>query len=319
MRKIFHILILVTLTLMLQGCVFDDYDHCDIEYSKVWVDFDMSQCNGQEPGGMSVFLFPKAGGRPRRFEFIGSQGDYISIAPGEYSLLSYNSDTYRVVVDDYDSYDKCSFTTPSTTVFAGIGSLTRAAIPGGPPEGEETIRKEPQQMWRGYISNVTVPPARSDTLHITVPVVTTTAKVTVNIGPCTNLDDISQLCGILTGTPSVQNALTLKPEGQPAAIPFSINRPNAKSDMLTGNFRIFTKTGFDRPSWLILYIWLRDGQKYYYKFDVTQMMAEAPDQKNIILDLGPITVPISTGPDTPGGGMDVGVDGWDYVIIDITT
>lgn len=60
-----------------------------------------------------------------------------------------------------------------------------------------------------------------------------------------------------------------------------------------------------------------DGHNYYFKFDVTESILNAPDPLDIHLRLGPITIPLLSGSGSGDGGLDVGVDDWDFIIIDM--
>ena len=60
------------------------------------------------------------------------------------------------------------------------------------------------------------------------------------------------------------------------------------------------------PHKLVLYAWLKDGSKYYYTFDVTDQVDEAPEKRRVHIVIDGLTLP---EPIT-GGDMEVGVDDW---------
>lgn len=324
----------LAVALMLQGCIFEYPDCPEDPWKHVEVRFDTSLCPDAKPEGMAVFLFPEDGSEPWRYDFTGIQGDTIDVPPGRYSLLAYNNDTYRVSIKDRNDFSLCSFTTPETGVFEALSPLTREAIPGGPPDGTESVSRQPQDMWCGAIDSLMIMPdnsvrilgpeesttgATSDTLKSVIPVTLREAvgDITVEISPVGNIDDINQLCAVLTGMGSEYSCSAQKPSGKPATIPFAINRDSPTSQTLKGKLKSFGRDKRSRE-WVILYVWLNDGHKFYYKFEVTEMLADAPDPTDIHLKLGPIEIPESIGEDGEGGGgIDVGVDGWDFVIIDM--
>ena len=342
MRKLFTILTITLIPLMLQSCIYEYPDCPPDAWRHLQISFDTSECPDANPEGMDLYLYPADGSGKWTFRFTELRGGEIDIPPGQYSLIAFNNDTYRTVVNYPDSYTRCSFSTPVGNVFEGLESLTRAAIPGGPPDGEETVIRPPQPMWCARIATVDVaedgkvsvdgaeipgnsyvdPYAPEGTeFHlpvISVPLRQAYSKVTVDIEGVENITAISRLCAVMTGMAAGYHCSELSPVGEAAAIPFAINRPSPDADSLTASLLTFGKKDHSRQSWLILYVWLTDGHRFYYKFNVTQQIDEAPDPSDIHLRLGPITVPESIGGgESGGGGMDVGVDGWDYVIIDM--
>ena len=72
--------------------------------------------------------------------------------------------------------------------------------------------------------------------------------------------------------------------------------------------------GAEAPHKLVLYVWLKDGSKYYYTFDVTDQVDEAPEKRRVHIVIDGLTLP---EPIT-GGDMEVAVDDWMVVNEDIT-
>ncbi len=330
MRNSSLIFTLAATSVAFQSCIFEDIQPCPDPWKHIEVAFDISECPDASPEGMALFLFPENGGTPWRFDFSGTKGGVIDIPPGNYSVIAYNNDTYRTQILNPDSYSACAFSTPEAGVFDGLNSLTRESIPGGPPEGSETVAKEPQIMWCGSIPTVSVSDnndlsfSRSETPSdsvsypiLTVPLRQATPSVTVNAEKVGNLVDVNKLCAVLTGMAREYSCSELRPSGKMTTIPFAINRPDPKSESLTGHLMTFGKNDFNIPSYVLIYVWLNDGQKFYYKFDVTEQIRKAPDPLNILIELSPINIPDAIGGEPGQGGMDVGVDGWDFVIIDM--
>lgn len=304
------------LPVVLQGCIFEYPDCHEDPWKHVEVRFDTSSCPDADPEGMAVFLFPIEGGTPWRFDFSGTEGGVIDIPEGKYSLIAYNNDTYRVRIENAGIFNKCSFATGETNVFEALSPLTRQAIPGGPPDGVERICRQPQMMWCGKADTVQIHAEKNDT--ITIPLHQAVAKISVEISPVGNIDDINRLCAVLTGMSGNFLCHALAPSGMTTTIPFAINRTGPDSDVLSGSLYSFGKNNTDY-SWVILYVWLNDGHKFYYKFNVTEPIRNAPDPLDIRLKLGPIRIPDAIEGGEGSGGMDVGVDGWDFIIIDLTS
>ena len=314
MNRMWYIVCAAVGMILIQGCTCDcSTCHGVNPWRHVRVEFDTTMCPDISAEGMCAFFYSDEDDYPWRFDFAGTAGGKISIPPNAFSVLAYNNDTYRTIVTDADSYALCSFTTPPTGVFESVAPLSRVAIPGGPPEGSEDVLKMPQMMWCGVRDMVNT---ATDTVVI-IKLVQATGRIRVNISEVANIDDIGRLSAIITGMPSSYRCSTMSSSSESlAAIPFGINRNSAEANTLSGEVMAFVKTDYTVRSYVLLYVWLTDGKKYYYKFDVTDQMSEAPDPYDIELTLGPITIPEASG-GGGGGGLDVGVDGWDYVIIDM--
>lgn len=69
---------------------------------------------------------------------------------------------------------------------------------------------------------------------------------------------------------------------------------------------------------LTLFFTLKDASMYSYEFDVTKQVNEAPDPRKVTIRVGGITLPDVNPGDTIGNsGLDVRVDGWQTVRIDM--
>lgn len=63
-----------------------------------------------------------------------------------------------------------------------------------------------------------------------------------------------------------------------------------------------------------LYVWMRDGAKYYYTWDVTDQVDNAPDPHNVHIIIDGLDFP---QPIENGSGFEVNVDDWQVVNEDI--
>ena len=63
---------------------------------------------------------------------------------------------------------------------------------------------------------------------------------------------------------------------------------------------------------LSLYVWLADGRKFCYGFDVSGQTRAAADPLNVDIVVSGLELP-----EPVGGGFDVSVDGWVTTIINI--
>lgn len=314
------ILFLLALSLMTQSCIFEypDCEDIDSAWRKVDVRFDMSSCPDADPEGMAVFLYPDDGAVPWRFDLIGLKGGVIEVPFGQYSVIAYNNDTSGLIFNNTDRLTGADVTTRLTDIFSGMTTLMRQAIPGGPPEGTEKVVLAPQMLWSGIIESLSVS-ENADTIQtVTIPIHRNVANINVEISNVSNLGDISRMSAALTGMAGSFKLYAATPSGELSAIPFSVKKTDGNT--IKGNLTSFGKIPDSTiESWLILYVWLKDGKRFYYKFNVTSQIINSTDPLDINIRIKGITIPEAeeSGGGDSGGGFDVGVDGWDYVIIDL--
>ena len=146
---------------------------------------------------------------------------------------------------------------------------------------------------------------------------------TYEIRDVENMEGITQMCASLSGMSGSVFCAAEQVRREYVTLPFEASAGDETT--IEGEFHTFghydadtdvTRADGDAeaPHKLVLYVWLKDGSKYYYTFDVTDQVDEAPEKRrvHIVVDGLPLPEPIT------GGDMDVAVDDWIVVNEDIT-
>lgn len=263
-----------------------------------------------KPEGMMLFLYPTGenAGNPWMF-VMGLDGGVINVAPGEYHVVAHNNDTAAQLFSDSDIYDAYKCTTRNCTVYEYL-SASRST-------SGDNVRIQPDPMWTTDIPTVTI--ANNDTIYL--PISQATCHYTCDISNVKNMGSVARMCGTVSGLASEFSFCANAAYGTVATVPCAFA---AVSDNQIGS----SLTCFGRldipgvPCIMRLYAWLQDGNKIEYDFNVTDIVDDAPDPKNVHIHIDGFEFPEveAPNPDNPeaGGGLDVDVDNWIVVDIDLT-
>lgn len=92
---------------------------------------------------------------------------------------------------------------------------------------------------------------------------------------------------------------------------------SVNEDKITGNMFCFGPATDALPHTLSIYVWLADGQKQVYAYDVSDIVNNNPDSLMLTIRVSGLRLP-DVKPDPDGGGMDVDIDNWTVENIELT-
>lgn len=296
-----------------------DYDNCPDGFA---VASDWMFAPDAEPESMAYLFFSQGTNDVWRYDFQGRQGGEVPLPDGLYRSLSFNDDSgVTTISDPSDGYESMRATTPGTTLHLSLG---------GPDSLDgQKVRACPTQLWGQSIADVRLvdegvywkASATSDQKFSDEKILTyfprpLMAKYTYEVRDIANLKGAKRITAALTGMASSLLLAGQERTGPPATLPFGAGKIDEAS--IGGNFlTIGLPENPSDPNYLWIYVWLTDGRKLSYRFDVTDQARKAPDPMNVHLMVAGIDLPESE-PATEGG-FDVNVDGWVVEIIDISS
>lgn len=303
------------------------------------VDFDWSEAPEAMPEGMCVYFYPllnsdsryeAAAPDPtlpvRRFDFSGRSGGRIDLPHGRYRVMCFNNDTEAALYRNHHNFDTHEVYTRDGSIFETIYG-TSAHMSPPRPQGTENERVviTPDYMWGCATVDLNVTPdgvtysiepyeAQVNSRACRLPDMRTILLVphlqvceyTYEINNVTNIGNATQMCASLTG---MAGSMFLGSEtlgSECVTLPATASRTGASSicgDLLTFGHHPANAT----PHKLVLYVWFTDGSKYYYTFDVTDQVNNAPDKRHVHLVLSGLEFPT---PISDGSGFSPSVDGW---------
>lgn len=296
-------LLCVLAAALLPSCEHKDLCYQHPHTAEVRVVFNWTYAPDANPAGMCLFFYPKDGqGSVSRFDLSGSEGGQIEVETGAYRVLCYNNDTEGVLFSGMDNFDTHAGYTREGSIFEPIygTGISSARV----DDSDERVAICPDMMWGCTAADVEI--GETGVQIITLHPEELVCTYTYEIRNVKNLKYATQMCASLSGmAPSL--AFTTGGMGTDrVTLPFE-----AKSDgesTITGRFHTFGNNGADAAVHeLLLYVWMMDGAKYYYRFDVTRQVDEAEDRRHVHLIIDQVEFP---QPITNGSGFSPSIDEW---------
>lgn len=296
-----------------------DYDNCPDGFA---VASDWAIAPEAEPESMAYMFFSWATADVWRYDFPGRQGGEVPLPDGLYRSLCFNDDSAVTTISDpSEGYESIRATTPATTLHLSLG---------GPDSLDgQKVRSCPTQLWGQSIAEARLtdegvswtPYGSADKRFSDEKILTyyphpLMARYSYEVSDIVNLKGARRITAALTGMASAIYLAREERTGPPATLPFGASKLTDTS--IGGSFLSMGLP--DHPTvanHLWIYVWLTDGRKFSYRFDVTDQARKAPDPMNVHLKVAGIDLPESE-PATEGG-FDVNVDGWVVEIIDINS
>ena len=117
---------------------------------------------------------------------------------------------------------------------------------------------------------------------------------------------VAQMSASLSGMSPALPLATEEPDAEPTTLPFEARHDGEAT--ITGGFLTFGQPAANATAHkLALYVWLADGTKWLYTFDVTDQVDQAPNPKRVHIIIDKLTLPEPIGDDS---GFHPDVDEW---------
>lgn len=301
-----------------------DHRHCRIPVSVV---FDWRNAPSADPESMSLFLFPKDGGEPLRYEFAGRDGGEIAIPVGRYDAVCVNSDTESAYFRNMNRLETFEVRTREIELFAGLDIRSEGAPRAEGTETEEIVFA-PEMMWAARSFDLDFSLCDSESSDdaprsIVFYPAEIVCHYSVEIRNADNLKYISALSGSLSGMSGGSMLASDTPTAECVTLPFAAS---SDGESIVGSWLTFGHCPASIESSsatapypcraahkLVIYAVLTDGTKWYYTYDVTDSIRTAADPRHVHIVLDGLPLPEPSG----SGGFRPEVGDWNVVHIDI--
>lgn len=315
--KIVHILLyalLAAFPFIGTSCIYENEDCPD--RLGVYIENDWREARDASPEGMAYIFFPHDGTPFWRFDFPGTVAGKVMLPPAGYSFVSYNDDTSRLLFSDDKGYAGYEVYTPKATLPVDDGQQPAVYAPDmlwGCAYGCVNVSYDGihyntsgtvNHAGAGEFSSRFILKARQRPL---------TARYAVRINDVKNLSSAVAMSASISGMAGSLLLCSGEKGRYPSTLAFGA-APSAE-DAIGGEFSTFgIPDELSVGNTLSLYVMLKDGRKFRYKFDVTDQVRNAADPMNVTLTVGGISLEESEEDNT---GFEVKVDGWITIVVNI--
>ncbi len=316
MNKIRNIVLGLIVIIFASSCVHKKlcYDH--IHTVNLRVNFDWQNAPEATPKTMIVYLYPNTGEAPLRYDLAGKDGGIIRVPFGNYTALCVNGETDNLEGLNNSSPYTFELTTKQTSLLGSLGFLgvKSESAPRANGTEDEEIKLQPDEFWYDVINGIEL---TKDKLEDNISLSPRETFCTYNV-EIRNVENLKYVNGVSFALSSLSGGVRLcddKLSEELVTVPFD-GFFDLDSEVIRGKILTFGHCPtIDREHKLIVYVILKDETKWYYTYDVTSKLHDAPDQRNIDIVLSEIPIP---RPITNGGGFQPTIEEWTTVEIDIS-
>lgn len=290
--------------------IFAGCEHKDLYYDsagQVKIVFDWRNAPDANPASMVTQFFGEPGTSSLRFIYQGKDGGVITLPLGSYSGIAVNGDDNDWVrlrhVDDVENYETYTIDALNTQAYG----LPSRALPRAEGTEGERMAEPPGMLWSDRQDNIEHYDYSNDTITFYPEEVI--CHYTVDIYDVTNLEYVNraQIDGTISGMAEGFNHGAKRPTDAHVTMPFLLTG-DAPAKTLHAEFLTFGESPSDPGRHILsVYMFLTDGSKWYYNFDVTSQVHDAPDPRHVHITLRGLTVP---HPITDEGGFRPNVNDW---------
>lgn len=320
-----HVAVLAVAAFVMSGCgMIYDYDHCPDAFR---IASDWSQAPDAYPEGMAYMFFSEGGTDCWRYDLPGRSGAEIPLPPGNYSALCFNDDISGTYISEPEAgYRAMKVWTPGTHLYDSPGTGEPESLGATTLDGQRVVAC-PAQMWAQAVGSmsltdgsVTWTPYGSGERSSPDMLMTFTPRpimptYTYEITDITNLSGVRAMSGALSGMAPGLRLCDMARDSEAIAMPVALRRASDTSARGANLTFGLPATDKEIPCRLWFFVWLTDGTRLRYVFDVSDQVRHAPDPMDVHIRVGGIELPESHHGDQ--GAFDVSVDGWIETVINI--
>ena len=307
------------LLVIISVLLFPSCTHKDLEFditSEVAVNFDWSAIPKASPEAMRLVVFSSEA-QPVFLPANVHDNTTLDLPGGTYQLVGYNSDTEvlhsrGVTWNDFEIFSQVTDMSGFTRLFG-----TRAEdLPRARGTEDEPFIEQPDPLWTSARDNIRIPGRHL----VTMPMTSAVVRYTFTITNVAHLDNVRNIAGTLSGMSESYSPSQQQCSATYCTIPFYLQREDETTTVGTIRTFGYRSDGEELLHKLVIYVETRDGERYYYTFDVTNALEKAGEtvnengdvEVNVEINTLPVPEPIYNG-----SGLHPMVDKWQEVEIEL--
>lgn len=307
-----RIIMLVAVVALISSCTQKELVMPEESDCLLTVQFEWEYAPDASPEGMTLYFFPL--GRNEmiwRFDIAGSSGGNIELPCGSYSMIAYNNDLPRIDFISRDSY--AGFTAVARPLSDGHVAPPGYLYGGFIPRMDISHTGTKYQLPGGTMTDCAGGIVRCWPHCLSV-------VYRIIVRGVTGMECLRSATVCLEGLAGDLRLVSDTPLGSPVGEDVMLENDGSDSVLsavLTGFGSAPDATGY----LLTVRCICTDGSCFEKSFDVSEQVLNSSDSKNVIIVVEGLDIPKNTTPSDPGEdvGIEVGVDGWSEIQINLGT
>lgn len=311
--KTSHIILSALILSAATGCHHKDLLFPEDSRVSVNVVFDWVNAPDANPESMALMMYDTDGSHPLRYIFNNHTGGPVDIPLSSYTGLCINGDINDwAQLRNTDNVETFELFTSDAEVLESYG-LSTLTLPRARDNDNERIAKTPHLVWSDRQGNIDLTNLHSDKT-ITFYPEEDVCHYTVDIYDVDNISSIrgtsldATISGMAEGYLHGKRIATTNH----VTMPFVLSS-DPDAGQLHGEFLTFGECpGMNIDHIMSVYVFLTDGTRVYYNFDVTRQVADAPDPHHVHIIIHGLPLP---NPFTGDSGLHPEVNEWEAVYV----
>lgn len=278
--------------------------------------FDWRNAPDANPSSMAAVMFDRNNvNDPIRFIFSGRDGGPVNLPEGQYDALGLNADMndWAVFRNQPDIESVELFTNDAETLEAY--NLMPDAVPRVRGTESERMASTPHMAWSARTDSVIMKLTDSYKRIVLYPE-EIVCHYTVTILDVENIENAKgeTIDGTLSGMSEGYLCGKKCCTDNTVTHPFTLAL-DSSGNSIEGHFLTFGECPHNKqPHMLTIYLFLSDGSKWYYDFDVTDQVTNAPDPHNVHIIVRGLVLP---RPIQSDAGLHPDVNEWQTETVDL--
>lgn len=278
--------------LMLTSCDHKDicWDHTPSTRTKVV--FDWRNAPEANPASMELCMYPKDAANHLSFNIQGRDGGYIDLPDNTYDAICVNNDDLDWAIYRHtDNEDDFEVYTHDAAELGAYRLLTNS-IPRAEGTSNERMATTPGMAWSSRTDNITSRHKDGENI-ITLYPEEIVCHYTVEIRDVENITSArgETVDGTLSGMAEGYHHGSRKSSDTAVTMPFILS-VDSEGKALVGEFLTFGECDTLHCSHtLTVYLFLTDGSKWYYTFNVDSQVSNAPDPRHVHIVVSGLKLP----------------------------
>ena len=295
---------------ILSGCDHKDLliDEPAILNPLITVSYDWVKTPYTLPNGMANIFYP-VGHDPGSYwrSDFRPEGGMVRMPGGEYIAVTFNNDTEIVRFSGIDAISGFIFHTPPVDT----GNLAADQLPFPP----QRLYRQPDRMWSDTLRDINIL-STSDRDSVSFHPRVITRDYHIEMTDIVNLQSALRYYAVISDLSASYSPELQQPAGDAVCMGGFMSPMD--SSTIISTVTSFGMSPRSQKCRLAVYMWLADGAKKMYQYDVTDQIKEAPDSMNLVIRVkGPELPYIKPDQGDGGGGLDIGIDDWEFVEIEL--